>query len=178
MSFLYFLNPRSLFLARYIMMIENAYYSIHPPTGQALEQKTRSPMEEYVCKLLYMDLCKSKTEKVLKQLRKMHWEDPDQADMIIQCLSAVWEVKYPNIRYVASVASGLSAYHDWVGIRLVDWVLEDVRICMEIADAKYNQRRISVIKFLGELYNYKLLDSNLVVKVSIGSIKSPPFYWP
>ena len=70
-------------------------------------------------------------------------------------------------RYVASVVSGLSSYSgDWIGVRVADWVLEDVRMCMEICDPKFNQRRVSVIKFLGELYNYKLLDSNVVVKVS------------
>ena len=154
-------------------MIENAYYSINPPTGQALEQKTKSPIEEYVNKLLYVDLCKSKTEKVLKQLRKINWDDPEQAEMVINCLTSVWEIKYPDIRYVASVVSGLSVYYDWIGVRISDWVLEDVRMCMEICDPKFNQRRVSVVKFLGELYNYKLLDSNLVVKVLYSLITFP-----
>ena len=47
------------------MMIENAYFSINPPTDQSLENRPKkSPMEEYVCKLIYLDLCKAKTEKV------------------------------------------------------------------------------------------------------------------
>ena len=47
------------------MMIENAYFSINPPTDQSLENRPKkSPMEEYVCKLIYLDLCKTKTEKV------------------------------------------------------------------------------------------------------------------
>ena len=150
---------------RYIMMIENAYYNINPPEGQSIEHTPKSPLEEYVCKLLYVDLCKSKTERVLKQLRKMHWETPEVAEMIVNCLKSVWEVKYPDIRYIASIVSGLSVYYDWVGVQIVDWVLEDVRMSMEICDPKFNQRRVSVMKFLGELYNYKLLDSNLVVKV-------------
>ena len=32
-------------------------------------------------------------------------------------------------------------------------------------DAKYNQRRLAVAKFMGELYNYRLVDSALVFKV-------------
>ena len=59
----------------------------------------RPAFEQYVCKLLYLDLCKSKTEKVLKLLRKIHWDDPAEADMVITCLRSVWLVKYPDIRY-------------------------------------------------------------------------------
>ena len=52
-------------ICRYIMMIENAYFSINPPTDQSLENRPKkSPLEEYVCKLIYLDLCKAKTEKV------------------------------------------------------------------------------------------------------------------
>ena len=48
------------------MMIENAYFSINPPTDQSLENRPKkSPLEEYVCKLIYLDLCKTKTEKVI-----------------------------------------------------------------------------------------------------------------
>ena len=47
------------------MMIENAYFSINPPTDQSLENRPKkSPLEEYVCKLIYLDPCKTKTEKV------------------------------------------------------------------------------------------------------------------
>ena len=35
----------------------------------------------------------------------------------------------------------------------------------QVQQAKFNQRRISVIKYLGELYNYKLLDSSVVFHV-------------
>jgi regulator of nonsense transcripts 2 len=36
---------------------------------------------------------------------------------------------------------------------------------MEVNNPRYNQRRTSMIKFLGELYNYRLVDSSLVFKV-------------
>jgi len=38
---------------------------------------------------------------------------------------------------------------------------------MEINHPKYNQRRISVIRFLGELYNYRLVESGDIFKVSL-----------
>ena len=62
--------------------------------------------------------------------------------------------------------AGLVSYHDWVGVQIVEDTLEQVRLGLEINDANYNQRRLAVAKFLGELYNYRLIDSALVFKVS------------
>lgn len=47
----------------------------------------------------------------------------------------------------------------------MDAVLEDIRLHMEINDPKYNQRRISMVKLLAELYNYRLVDSSVIFKV-------------
>ena len=50
-------------------------------------------------------------------------------------------------------------------IRVVDAVLEDIRVCLEINLPKLNQRRVSCVKFVGELYNYQHIESNVVFKV-------------
>ena len=36
---------------------------------------------------------------------------------------------------------------------------------MEVNSPKFNQRRTSLIRFLGELYNYRIVDSALIFKV-------------
>ena len=63
--------------SRYTTMIENAFYYSNPPEVQAMNRKLRPPMHEYIRKLLYKDLSKTTTEKVLRQMRKLQWEDPD-----------------------------------------------------------------------------------------------------
>ena len=40
-----------------------------------------------------------------------------------------------------------------------------IRMGMEVNNPKLNQRRTSMIKFLGELYNYRIIDSPLIFKV-------------
>jgi len=50
-------------------------------------------------------------------------------------------------------------------IKVVDGVLEDIRACLEVNLPKWNQRRVSCIKFVGELYSYQLIESNVVFKV-------------
>lgn len=50
-------------------MIENAYFYVNPPdTGPETTKKERPPMHQYIRKLLYNDLCKSNTEKILRQV--------------------------------------------------------------------------------------------------------------
>jgi len=150
---------------RYVTMIENAYYLVAPPEHVAEPKKERPPLHQYLRKLIYNDLCKTNTERILRQVRKINWEDPDQASYCIKCLVNVYNVKYFNIRYVASLVAGLVQYHEAVGPRLLDDVLEDVRLGLEMNDLKYNQRRTATIRFLGELYNYRLADSSLIFKV-------------
>ena len=52
-------------------------------------------------------------------------------------------------------------YGGLTGQRLV----EDIRQGMEGLNHRNNQRRTSTIKFLGEMYNYRLVDSALIFKV-------------
>lgn len=50
--------------ARYVTMVENAYYYCNPPPMEKTVRKKRPPLQEYIRKLLYKDLSKVTTEKV------------------------------------------------------------------------------------------------------------------
>lgn len=50
--------------ARYVTMVENAYYYCNPPPAEKTVKKKRPPLQEYIRKLLYKDLSKVTTEKV------------------------------------------------------------------------------------------------------------------
>lgn len=43
-------------------------------------------------------------------------------------------------RFLAHVVATLATYQDGVGPRVVDAVLEEIRLGMEVNDSKYNQR--------------------------------------
>ena len=57
------------------MIIENAIYYVHPPERAAIQQKERSPVDMYVSQLVYLDMNKRTYTRVLKSLRKLHWEE-------------------------------------------------------------------------------------------------------
>ena len=48
---------------------------------------------------------------------------------------------------------------------------------MEVNLPKYNQRRISVVKFLAELYNYRIVDSIQVIWFA-RFLKYDPIFYP
>lgn len=43
-------------------------------------------------------------------MRKLDWDNPEIAAYITKCLTAVWNVKFYNIRCVANLLAGLVAY--------------------------------------------------------------------
>jgi regulator of nonsense transcripts 2 len=59
------------------MLIENAVYYVDPPVRAAIAQKERTPMDQFIRKLVYLDLNKRTCPKVLKQIRRLHWEERD-----------------------------------------------------------------------------------------------------
>ncbi len=70
--------------ARHAMMIENAFYVVNPPEVQASTRESLPPMHEYIQKLLFHDLSKTNTEKV------MHYQIPlSFINRIVPCLKCV-----------------------------------------------------------------------------------------
>ena len=59
------------------MIIENAMYYVNPPERAAIQQKERTPVDLFVRKLIYLDMNKRTYTKVLKSIRKLHWEEPE-----------------------------------------------------------------------------------------------------
>ncbi len=72
------------------------------------------------------------------------------------------KVKHNNIHLLAILAGALYRYHQDFVIGIIDDLLEFVTLGLEQNDFKFNQRRISEIKYLGELYNYKMVDSPVI----------------
>lgn len=85
---------------------------------------------------------------------------------VVQILERIFskpeKVKYGSIHLLAILASALYRYHQDFVIGTIDNVLERITIGLEQNDFKFNQRRLSEVKYLGELYNYKMIDSPVI----------------
>ncbi|EGG03325.1 uncharacterized protein MELLADRAFT_90304 [Melampsora larici-populina 98AG31] len=151
--------------SRQVMMLENAYYQAvecNPPDRPVIEPKIRTPMELFMRYQLYDCLNKKSVDKVIKILRKLHWDTPEVPKILKSILTKVWKIKYGNIYLFAIVVHDLSKYHSDFTVSIIDQVLENVRFGMELNLFKDNQQRIASIKYLGELYNYRVVDSKVI----------------
>jgi regulator of nonsense transcripts 2 len=144
------------------MVIENAIYYVDPPPRPAIQQKDRTPMEQYIRRLIYLDMNKRNYTKILKAIRKLHWEEQEVVDILERVFSKPVKVKYGSIHLLAILVSAMYRYHQDFVIGVVDNVLEQITLGLEQNDFKFNQKRIAEVKYLGELYNYKMIDSPVI----------------
>ena len=144
------------------MLIENAMYYVNPPERAAIQQKERDSVDLFVRKLIYTDLTKRDLVKITHQIRRLHWEEQEVVDVLRKVFSKPGKMKYHNIFYLAEIFDHLKRYHLDFTISVIDDLLESITFGLEIPDFKFNQRRIAEVKYLGELYLYKCVDSQVV----------------
>ncbi|KAI1319719.1 hypothetical protein EDD11_003413 [Mortierella claussenii] len=147
---------------RFLLMIDNAYYQCNPPEQKTRQKREIPPIEQFIRKLLYLDLCKKNVETTHKLLRKLDWNNKEIYDLVVRLFSKVWKIKFSNIHLMAIIVNSLSRYHPDFSIAVVDSIIETIKIGLEQNNFRHNQQRIAVVKFLGELYNYRMVDSPLI----------------
>lgn len=150
---------------RQLLLLENAYYQCNPPERAPRQEKIRPPMELFIRHLIYDVLAKRTIDKVLKLIRKLDWEDEDVRRVLFKVFTKPWKIKYGNISLLAMLTYDLQRYHPDFPISVVDQILEDIRRGLEQNMYSTNQRRVATIKYLGELYIYRLLSSSIVFDV-------------
>ncbi|KIW08711.1 hypothetical protein, variant [Verruconis gallopava] len=144
------------------MLIENAMYYVNPPERGAIEQKERSPVDMFIRKLVYLDLKRSNVDKITKLIRKLHWEDEEVITVLFKVFTKPGKVKWVNIELLATVLGALRKHHLDFVISVIDTLIEHITFGLEINDFKFNQKRIAEVRYLGELYCEKVVDSRLI----------------
>ncbi|KAK0102924.1 hypothetical protein ONS95_000883 [Cadophora gregata] len=144
------------------MLIENAVYYVDPPIRAAIQQKERTPIDLFIRKLVYLDMNTRNYTKILKQIKKLHWEETEVVAILEKVFSKPGKVKYGNIHLLAILASALYRYYQDFVITVIDNVMESIVLGLEQNDFKFNQRRIAEVKYLGELYNYRMVDHPVI----------------
>jgi regulator of nonsense transcripts 2 len=86
-------------------------------------------------------------------VRRLNWDDLEVFEYGVKYLSSAWRINYASISALANVLAGLANYQDDVAVRVVDNVLEDIRSQLELNNPKFNQRRLAMVRYLGEMYN-------------------------
>ncbi|GAP86137.1 putative MIF4G domain-containing protein [Rosellinia necatrix] len=147
------------------MLIENAIYYVDPPQRASIQQKERTPTELFIRKLIYVDMTKRNYTKILKQIRRLHWEEPEVVAILAKIFTRPAKVKYGSIHILAILLSAIYRYHPSFVLMVIDQVIDAVTFGLEQNEFRYNQRRIAEIKYIGELYNYRMLEHPVIFDV-------------
>jgi regulator of nonsense transcripts 2 len=138
------------------------FIKCNPPERAPRQEKERSPLELFIRHLIYDVLAKKTIDKVLKLIRKLDWEDASVIRILHKVFTKPWKIKYGSVSLLAMLSYDLQRYHSGFAIAVVDQILEDVRRGLEQNVYSTNQQRVATIKYLGELYIYRLIGSGIV----------------
>jgi regulator of nonsense transcripts 2 len=119
-------------------------------------------MEQFIRHLIYDVLAKKTIDKVLKLIRKLDWNDKQVVRTLHNCFTKVWKVKYSHISLLAMLVYDLQRYHPDFAVNVVDQVLENIRRGLETNVYNTNQQRVATVKYLAELYIYRMLSSGII----------------
>ena len=72
-------------------------------------------------------------------------------------------MKYSDLSSLARLTLDLSIWDPSFGIYVLDSLLEEIKWGMEVNPFKWNQRRLSSIKFLGELCTIDCVDCQVIL---------------
>jgi regulator of nonsense transcripts 2 len=162
-------------------LVDSTYYVVKS-TAQGPKVKERPPIHEWVRYLIYTCLDSSSVPYVLKKLRRLDWKERNDGStdsttttennststisdgeyVLRTMLRAVRKGRYSQIKPLASLTAGLSRWHPGVVASLVDAVLEEIVAGMENPEAALYQRRVAAVRFLGELYSYRVVNAVLI----------------
>ena len=120
---------------------------------------------------------------MLKLIRKLDWNDPQVVRTLHNVFTKVWKVKYNQISLLAMLVCDLHRYHPAFAVNVVDQVLENIRRGLETNVYNANQQRVATVKYLGELYIYRMLGSSIIFDtfwtlVTFGHRKCPLIVLP
>lgn len=72
------------------------------------------------------------------------------------------KVKYGSVHLLGILLSALYRYHPAFVVKVIDNVIESMTFGLEQNDYRFYQRRIAEVKYLGELYNYRMLEHPVI----------------
>lgn len=72
------------------------------------------------------------------------------------------KVKYGSIHLLGILLSALYRYHPAFVVKVIDNVIESISFGLEQNDFRFFQRRVAEVKYLGELYNYRMLEHPVI----------------
>lgn len=148
--------------------------------------KEKNDIHKFMEYLIFVQLKDDNKQQILKCIRKMPWNEEYIHQCFSQILLNVHNIDFTRIKCIAAICQGLNAYliefthlpfdesntttcsssnndaYVCNSVYFMDAICEQIREDMEEEDETQDQRRLSQMKLLGELYTYKVCGSQII----------------
>lgn len=142
-------------------LLEAAYFMVKPPDRQVVKKRVYTEIQQYARHLIFTKLSSGTVEFVNKQLRKLPWHNPEEniEGVLVKAIMKLSRKKYTNVPLATECLAGIAKYYPNVVIRLVDNVFEELTRGMSSSHKTEQQRLLTYVRLMGELYNCTVLPS-------------------
>eukprot|EP00756_Hemistasia_phaeocysticola_P050733 Hpha_TRINITY_DN25921_c0_g1::TRINITY_DN25921_c0_g1_i1::g.185388::m.185388/K14327/UPF2, RENT2; regulator of nonsense transcripts 2 len=163
---------------QYEAMIENALIEARPPELEKTKKagkkhRVKTPLELFLRKLVYDELTEDQASirKVVRIIRKLDWDDKGTAHMVAKILRKAHKIQVDRLPALATVIASIKKHRPEVSTRVVDMLLEQIRLALEVCppikDGAHHQpvkpqRRLLDLQFFTELYVFRIVDDHIV----------------
>ena len=118
---------------------------------------------QFIVHLFGTVLSKSSVDRVTQLLRRLDWEDEEVRASLFARFTRPWELKFHLVHLLAQMMRALYPMHTTFFVPVLDHVCEAIHQGLEHNHYQENQRRIALVHYLGELYNYRVVNSNVIM---------------
>ncbi|KAI6233892.1 Nonsense-mediated mRNA decay protein 2 [Aphelenchoides fujianensis] len=101
----------------------------------------------------------------LHALRRIDWANEETCEFTLGLLSNATTVPFGQLERLAKLVGNLTDFQPWVGVYVVDDLLEFIRLALELNDNSLYQRLFSSVVYLGQLFNYTVCGTFMIFKV-------------
>lgn len=117
-------------------------------------------MQQYIRHLIFERLGsggKAQLDGVAELMERLPWHEEEDYISRILWQQITQYSKFNEMDVMAILLASLRKYHRAFVISLMDSLFEEILRACERNDFKESQRRIALIKFIGECYNFKVV---------------------
>lgn len=145
------------------LQLENAYFLCKPPERGALKiKKQLSEIENYIRYLFFEKL---DDEKVLVE-NVLRLPIPEVEDYLIKIFMKIaTKGRYGQMNKICAILRYIGQFHPQFQIRTTDEVIEQIITGLEINYSGDRQKRITMIKFFAELFNYQVIEKGKIASL-------------
>ncbi|KAJ1513559.1 hypothetical protein HMI54_014872 [Coelomomyces lativittatus] len=147
---------------RILILIDSALLSISPTAAPPI--KERSNLEKFLMQLL-SELDIESIKIVAQKICKYPWHTPETLHMLHRRFTKLTRFRFHQLEPLACVLFIVSSYHPELGVHVVDTLIERIQVDLEQPLLRDQQKAIMHLVFLAHLFNVKLVQEDLIMKL-------------